>query len=216
MQHKWIGPMGVIGLALALVCIYAPWYTHSTAAFTLNAFDLAEWASLHPAVRASSPALLTSFLLRAPQLTLVAALALLANGFGDARARWLLRAAALLIALRFLPPREFFGSAASDPNFRQMMLLTALSMGSVLAAILAQGLAPRWRGLLVTTLLALGVGAGWWGLARAHTLLDNFEIAVSVGVGAVGYTASSALVALLGLSLLRRAERPGPANKKGG
>lgn len=208
--------MGVIGLALALACIYAPWYTHSTAAFTLNAFDLAEWTSLHPAVRASSPALLASFLLRAPQLTLVAALALLANGFGDARARWLLRAAALLIALRFLPPREFFGSAASDPNFRQMMLLTALSMGSVLAAILAQGLAPRWRGLLVATLLALGVGAGWWGLARAHTLLDNFEIAVSVGVGAVGYTASSALVALLGLSLLRRAERPGPANKKGG
>ncbi|MCL4239179.1 MAG: hypothetical protein KJ047_13130 [Anaerolineae bacterium] len=216
MQHKWIGPMGVIGLALALACIYAPWYTHSTAAFTLNAFDLAEWTSLHPAVRASSPALLTSFLLRAPQLTLVAALALLANGFGDARARWLLRAAALLIALRFLPPREFFGSAASDPNFRQMMLLTALSMGSVLAAILVQGLAPRWRGLLVATLLALGVGAGWWGLARAHTLLDNFEIAVSVGVGAVGYTASSALVALLGLSLLRWAERPGPANKKGG
>lgn len=216
MRRAWIGLTGVIGLALALACTYAPWYTHSTAAFTLNAFDLAEWTSLHPAVRASSPALLTSFLLRAPQLALILALALHANYLGDARARWLLRAATLLVALRFLPPREFFGSAASDPNFRQMMLLTGLGVGGVLAAILAEKLAHRWQGLLAAAVLALGVGAGWWGLARAHTLLDNFEIAVGVGVGAVGYTAFSALVALLGLSPLRRAETPGPANKKGG
>ncbi len=216
MRRAWIGLTGVIGLALALACTYAPWHTHSTAAFTLNAFDLAEWTSLHPAVRASSPALLTSFLLRVPQLALILALTLHANYLGDARVRWLLRAAALLVALRFLPPREFFGSAASDPNFRQMMLLTGLGVGGVVAAILAEKLARRWQGLLAAALLALGIGAGWWGLARAHTLLDNFEIAVSVGVGAVGYTAFSALVALLGLSLLRRAETPGPVNKKGG
>ncbi len=216
MQGKWIGLTGVIGLALALVCYHAPWYTHSTAAFTLNAFDLAEWTSLHPAVQASSPALLTSFLLRAPQLALILALALHANGFGDARVRWLLRAAALLVTLRFLPPREFFGSAASDPNFRQMMLLTGLGIGGVLVVLLAEKLAQRWQGALVALVLALGVGAGWWGLARAHTLLDNFEIAVSVGVGAVGYTVFSALVAVIGLSLLRRAETPGPVNKKGG
>jgi len=215
-RRAWIGLTGVIGLALALACTYAPWHTHSTAAFTLNAFDLAEWTSLHPAVRASSPALLTSFLLRVPQLALILALTLHANYLGDARVRWLLRAAALLVALRFLPPREFFGSAASDPNFRQMMLLTGLGVGGVVAAILAEKLARRWQGLLAAALLALGIGAGWWGLARAHTLLDNFEIAVSVGVGAVGYTAFSALVALLGLSLLRRAETPGPVNKKGG
>ncbi|MEP0762409.1 MAG: hypothetical protein HRF48_06680 [Chloroflexota bacterium] len=167
-------------------------------------------------MRASSPALLTSFLLRVPQLALILALALHANYLGDARVRWLVRVAALLVALRFLPPREFFGSAASDPNFRQMMLLTGLGVGGVVAAILAEKLARRWQGLLAAALLALGIGAGWWGLARAHTLLDNFEIAVSVGVGAVGYTAFSALVALLGLSLLRRAETPGPVNKKGG
>jgi len=215
-RRSLVGLTGVIGLALALACYYAPWYTHSTAAFTLNAFDLAEWTSLHPAVRASSPALLTSFLLRAPQLALIVVLALHANRFSDARVRWLLRAAALLIALRFLPPREFFGSAANDPNFRQTMLLTVLGVGGVVAAALARRLSQGWQGLLVMVALALGTGAGWWGLARAHTLLDNFEIAVSVGVGAVGYTAASALAAVMELSLLRRAESPGPANKKGG
>jgi len=215
-RHSWIGWAGVIGLALALACTCAPWYAHSTAAFTLNAFDLAEWTSLHPAVRASSPPLLTSFLLRAPQLALIVALALHANFLGDARVRWLLRVAALVIALRFVPPREFFGSAASDPNFRQMMLLAVLAVGGIAVAVLAGWLPQRWQGVLVTVTLALGIGAGWWGLARAHTLLDNFEIDVSVGVGAVGYTAFSALVAVMGLSLVRRAESLGPAHEKGG
>ena len=67
------------GLILATVCYYLPWYTHDTAGFTTNAFDLAEWSSLHPAVRSSSPPMLTSFLLRFPQVMLIVALALAAN-----------------------------------------------------------------------------------------------------------------------------------------
>jgi hypothetical protein len=196
--------LGVIGLGLALACYYAPWYTHTTAAFTLNAFDLAEWTSLHPAVRAGSPALLTSFLLRAPQLALIVALALHANCCGDARARWLLRAVALLIALRFFPPREFFGGAADDPNFRQMMLLTVLGAGGVAVAMLAGRLPQRWQAWGLAAALALGVGAGWWGLARARPLLDNFEIAVQVGVGAPGFTVFAALATLIALGAGRR------------
>lgn len=203
-RRTLIGLLGVIGLGLALACYFAPWYTHTTAAFTLNAFDLAEWTSLHPAVRADSPALLTSFLLRMPQLALIVALALHANGFGDARARWLLRAVALVIALRFLPPREFFGAATDDPNFRQMMLLTVLSAGGIAAAVLVGRLPQRWQAWGLTAVLALGVGAGWWGLSRAHPLLDSFEIAVGIGVGAPGFTVFAALVTLVALGARRR------------
>ncbi len=63
----------LVCLAFALIGYHLAWYTHPTAGFTTNAFDLAEWASLHPAVRSSSPPMLTSFLLRLPLIMLVAA-----------------------------------------------------------------------------------------------------------------------------------------------
>jgi hypothetical protein len=169
----------MIGLVLATVCYYLPWYTHDTAGFTTNAFDLAEWTSLHPAVRSSSPPMLTSFLLR------------------DPRARWVWRGFALLLALRFFPPSDFFTSATADPNYRQMMLLTGLGFGFVFAAILLARAPARWLdGLLIVTLVC-GALAGWWGLSRAGVLLDNFEIDVSTGPGIVGLSLVTAAVVLI-------------------
>ncbi len=189
----------VAGLILAMICYYLPWYTHATAGFTLHAFDLAEWSSIHPATRSSSPPMLTSFLLRLPHLMLIVALGLAANWLSDARARWVLRAAVLLLALRFLPPSDFFTGTSEDPNYRQMMLLTGLGIGGIVAALLLARLRVRWQGWLLVVVLAAGVIAGWWGLSRAGLLLDNFEIEVSIGPGAVGLTLVSAALALLTL-----------------
>jgi hypothetical protein len=190
----------VAGLILALICYYLPWYTHPSAGFTLHGFDLAEWSSIHPATRSSSPPMLTSFLLRLPQLILIVALALVANGCADARVRWVLRGTALLLALRFLPPSDFFtGAARDDPNFRQMMLLTGLSFGGIGAALLLTRFPLRVQGLLLVLLLAVGVFAGWWGLSRAGVLLDNFEIDVAIGPGAVGLTLVSVALAVITL-----------------
>lgn len=185
-MRRW--RLSLTALALALVCYYLPWYTHATAAFTLQAYDLAEWASLHPAVRAESPALLTSFLLRLPQMTLVLAAALLANGSSDPRARWLVRGVAVMVALRFLPPREFFGNASADPNYRQMAVFTALSVAGIVGAAVGASLPVRWQTWATVGVLLAGVLAGWWGLSRTYPLLDNFEIGVQVGSGVVGYT----------------------------
>jgi uncharacterized membrane protein YhaH (DUF805 family) len=176
----------VVALIVATACYELPWYVHHTAGFTTNAFDLAEWASLHPAVRSSSPPMLTSFLLRFPQVVLVFALALAANGLHDARSRWIWRAVAVIPALRFFPPSDFFTSASADPNYRQMLLLVGLSGGSVLAAILLEHAAERWQSALLVAALAAGVIAGWWGLSRAGVLLDNFEIGVTIGAGVIG------------------------------
>jgi hypothetical protein len=187
------------GLALGLICYYLPWYTHETAGFTTHAFDLAEWSSIHPAVRAESPAMLTSFLLRAPQLALIVALALAANKLSDVRARWILRGIALLLVLRFVPPSDFFSNARDDPNYRQMALLTGLGFALTLAAIPLERAPERWQDGAVAVLLLAGVVAGWMGLSRAGILLDNFEIDVSVGPGIIGLSLVSALTGAVAL-----------------
>jgi hypothetical protein len=141
--------------------------------------------------------MLTSFLLRFPHLTLGAALVLAANRLRDPRARWIIRGLALLMALRFFPPSDFFSSASADPNYRQMMLLTALGVGSVLATITLARI-PGWlhSGLLIAALVSSQV-SGWWGLSRAGILLDNFEIDVSIGPGIIGLSLVSALIVLV-------------------
>ncbi len=189
-------------LTLALLCYYLPWYSHATAAFTLHAYDLAEWASLHPAVRSETPGLWTSFLLRLPQVTLIWAAALLANGGRDPRLRTMLRGVALLVALRFLPPREFLSTASGDPNYRQMALLTGLGLAGILLAILAWRLPGRWQGGAAASVLLVGAMAGWWGLTRTRPVLDNFQIEAKIGYGVLGYTLFCLVAAW---TLLRRA-----------
>lgn len=179
----------IIGLLLLAVgCYSAPWYAHSTAGFTMNAFDLAEWASVHPAVRSSHPPMITSFLLRFPLVAVVVGLALVVHELPDPRYRWMVRAVAGLLLIRLFPPVDFFTSARQDPNYRQMAFLFALASVGWLSSLAAYRL-PVWaRAWLLAVLMAASVLAGWSGLSRAGVLLDNFEIAVRVGWGVVGYS----------------------------
>lgn len=194
MQRVW---WVLVSLLLALVCYYLPWYAHDTAGFTMHGYDLAEWASLHPAVRSSNPELLTSLFLRAPQWILIPALALVANCLDDTRWRWIVRVGALALALRFVPPKEFFTDTPDDLNYRQMALLLALSGLSVLFAALTFRVSVRVQYGVLLALLVAGVVMGWWGLSRTGELLDNFEIDVRIGVGIVGYTLFAAIAGLV-------------------
>ncbi len=178
-------------VALAWLCLYLPWFVHETAGFTMHGFDLAEWTSLHPATRSSSPPMLTSFLLRLPHILLPLAVAVMGAALPDPRARWIVRAAAALLALRMVPPVEFFRGVTDDPNYRQMMLLTALGLLSVAGTLV---LPRRAFGPTLAIACVGAVVAGWWGLSRAGVLLDNFEIDVQVGAGVVGMTAFAAAV----------------------
>ncbi|MFN8529394.1 MAG: hypothetical protein U0670_12340 [Anaerolineae bacterium] len=54
-------------LSLGLIGYFSAWVVNPGVALTLHAFDLAEWASLHPVVRAE-PMLITTLLLRLPLL----------------------------------------------------------------------------------------------------------------------------------------------------
>lgn len=181
-------------LALALAGYYIPWYTHKTAGFTMNAFDLAEWSSLHPSVRSESPELLTTLLLRMPHLVITTALALAANGLRDPRFRWIVRGLTLGLVLRMVPPTDFFRTASDDPNYRQMALLTVFSVFLVLVALPLSRLSKRWQLWLIAALLVVGSGAGWSGLSRTDVLMDNFQINVRIGPGIIFYTLATVLM----------------------
>lgn len=195
---RWLAAVWVgAGFLLALVCFHLPWYSHASAAFTMNAFDLAEWASIHPAVRSSSPPMLTSFLLRLPLVMLAAALALAINLLPDARWRWLGRAVAALLLVRLIPPSDFFGDARDDPNYRQMLLLFTLGVALLVTSLAARRLHDHFQAALGAGLLVVGVLAGWWGLSRAGTLLDNFAVNVDVGPGVWGMTLATAATVVM-------------------
>ena len=91
-----------------------PWVVNPGVSLSLGGYDLAEWASLHPAVRDATPALFTSLLLRLP----LACLALLIAF--TAQRRLLPVLIVLIAALGLLPPPEFI-KATNDPNYRQQV-----------------------------------------------------------------------------------------------
>lgn len=199
----------IAALGLALVAYYLPWVTHPTAGFTMNGFDLAEWTSLHPASRSGFPPMLTPFLLRAPQAAIAIGLALAAGAASDPRWRAAGWGAALIIALRTMPPAEFLQGARADPNYRQMALLTAAGLSGVALAAYTRLRGRLWLVALVTV-SGSGALAGWAGLSRAGVLLDNFEIAARTGAGPALYTVA---VIAAGLAAGLYTRRPG--NKKG-
>ena len=191
-------PWRFLALLLVLLAAYAllPWVTHPTAALTSNAYDLAEWASIFPAVR-SDPLLLTALLLRLP-LVGVAWWAAGWNTKSNVRAGYispLLRGAIIVvIAVALLPPFEFLTSGRGDPNYQQQALLAA--------AALIGGLAILWwrttrahhdtpLRILATVALVIGAGAGLWGTAQVLNLWQGVDITASIGAGGIVFAAAA-------------------------
>lgn len=171
--------------ALAVAAYHMPWQTHKIAAFTNNAFDLAEWVSLHPTVRAERPALLTSLLLRLPLVTLAVIIALTAHRLTSEKLRWLWCGVAFLVVLRLNPPVEFYPWGGGSVNDRQLGYLMCGGLGAVLMVTLgARRLRSFWQPL---TLIAWGVGAAsaLGGYARAEDVIAALQVETTPGAGLV-------------------------------
>ena len=175
-------PVALLGFAVALLGCYLPWVEHPAAALAPHVLDLAEWTSLHPAVRASAPPLLLTFALRLP-------LAMIGVGVAfAARWGWL---PGLVIALTLLPPFSFFRDAFGDPNYRQGFALALMTGALVLLSLLARRL-PLWVGLASSAAPALvGSAATLLALPEAMRLINAMY---SAGVGAGGPLALAGFV----------------------
>ncbi|MCL4247479.1 MAG: hypothetical protein KJ065_04975 [Anaerolineae bacterium] len=199
-------------ILFVLLAAYAllPWVTHPTAALTSNAYDLAEWASIFPAVR-SDPLLLTALLLRLPLVGVawwVAGWNAKSNvraGYGSVRAGYippvLQGLIVVVIAIALLPPFEFLTGGRGDPNYQQQALLAAAAFLGGLAILWWRSRAHHDAPLriLVAVALVIGAGAGLWGIAQALNLWQNVGITASIGAGGIVFAAAALVAAWLTL-----------------
>ena len=120
---------------LALAGFLLPWVTAPNSTMTLNAFDLAEWTSLHPLQQQANPPLVVPLLLRA-QLSIHAIAIMLWSS--SRKERFLALLLIGLISVAQLPPPEFLNNVA-DPNYRQLLFLAlvTVSLSTVLGLVLA-------------------------------------------------------------------------------
>ncbi len=179
---------------LLMLALYAlPWLVNPGVSLTPGAYDLAEWTSLHPAVRGETPALLTSFLLRLPLVCVGLLIAFSARGNKLVPA-----IAVLLIAAGLLPPLEFV-RALGDVNYQQQFALALITL--VGGAIGLSGILARRHQAIVVTIAMIGAAASIVGLFNGYQLMRWFELPVQIGVGGVLLALAFAAFAL---SLLAR------------
>lgn len=164
-------------LATALIGYLLPWAVAPSATMTLNGYDLAEWASLHPLQRQTSPALLAPLELRLQLVVLSVALGLLAIGRAQ---RWLAIILILLLALAQLPPFEFVYDIRNT-NYSQQFRLAAISLVVALAATPFKLRLLRPYALILLSIL--GIGSAIHGAAQALDLLALLGQGASAGAG---------------------------------
>lgn len=185
MTHKYPLPYGwMILLALALIAYTLPWVISGSASLTFGAFDLAEWASLHPTNRALSPTLLTSLLLRMPLVCLAWIIAFNAPPYPFKSASWWIYAvvSSILVVLS-TPPLEFLTIFRDDVNYiQQASLTTVAGIGAVIGL---SGILRQYRVYFALLVGILGVIVSIWGVINGYTLLADFQIDVAVGIGVI-------------------------------
>jgi hypothetical protein len=178
---------GLLLLGCAAYCL--PWLTNPGSGLSLGAYDLAEWTSLHPAVRSGNPALLTTLLLRLPLacLGLIISIGLLRGKLGFA---FLL---IVLTGIALLPPLEFFTQYRDDPNYQQQFFLAlfTIATGVLSMAIRPESLIKS----LVILLAVVGAGSSLVGLLQGYALLEQFKMPTQFGLGGIGFVAIYAISA---------------------
>jgi peptidoglycan/LPS O-acetylase OafA/YrhL len=143
---------------------------HTTAAFALTSYDLAEWLSLAPAERFASPALLTSLLLRLHLPLLAALWALLTKHLTR---RWIIPLV-LIVAFAALPPFEFV-QTPDDANYRQQFFVALI----VLACGFLRFLPHHYTKFVAQAICVIGLFTALWAAVGANSTFADYHLGVS-------------------------------------
>lgn len=165
----------------SLIASLLPWISLGSASLTLGAYDLAEWASLHPLVRTSTPSLLTSLLLRltVPLSVLVFATAKVFS----IKQIWIKIVVIVLTSISLLPPLEFFRNSSGDPNLQQQF---GLALATLIIGLISESVQNN-RYLTAIGLLSsiLAIVCAICGIWQSSQLIRDFQLDGKVGLGIV-------------------------------
>ena len=190
--NTWI----FVALAVAFTGYLLAWIVAPSASMTLNAFDLAEWTSLHPVQHTTTPPLLVPLLLRLHLLLLLTILALISRGLLP---RTVMAAAVLFVALAQLPPLEFVRQLG-DANYRQQVGLAAATLVFPLLLARRSGIAHVHKALTVLSLL--GVVVAIVGQQQAGAL---YRLSLEDGSPGIGMFVTAAAYCAIILLTVRQA-----------
>jgi hypothetical protein len=167
---------------LAIAALFAafqlPWVRAGAAALDMPLNDAAEWATLHPAGAAQTPAYLTALLVRLgwPVLAVLAAVWLRPRG-----------AAVLVCGLAFvfaLPPFEYLADRANG-NYQQQAFVAGLTFAGAAAMFALARLRPVWAGVVCGVVCGVGAAAAIAGTAGVVGWLGGFISGAAAGPGVV-------------------------------
>ncbi len=163
---------------LALIAYSLVWADTPTQGMSLNAYDLAEWVSLHPSTH---PVRLPSLFVRL-QLTIVCWMIAFAFQKQSTIHSWLSVLAIIVLSIAQLPPFEFFLSARDDLNYTQQFILSSVSLLAIIFS--------RWKRLLsyqtllLSLLLIIGIVTTFIGVSESLRLLASVQQPATCGLGA--------------------------------
>lgn len=162
-------------LLAAAYCL--PWLVGPGAGLSLNAVDLAEWVSLHPATRVETPPLTTPLLLRLP-LILIGAVMIVCI-----RQMHLRLLIVVSVPLALMPPVAFFASAGNDPNYLQQFMLALAAVVLLTSLALISRLCAVCFAIIAASIGAVGLSVTAMGVLQAYHIVNSLGYEVAIGAG---------------------------------
>jgi hypothetical protein len=189
---------------LGIVAYFIPWLINPGNGLSFGAYDLAEWASLHPAIRGGNPPFLASLLLR---LSLACFGLVIATTLWKQKRGWHI-VFIFLVGIALLPPIEFFTLYRDDPNYQQQF---ALAVITVLVGVSSLALrSPKWTSALGIVCAVVSGISSLLGLIQTYDLMRGFALVTQVGSGGILF-----VVLNVGIMLLLLFVPPAPLKQTG-
>lgn len=186
--------------AAAIIVYLLPWVSNPGVGLTFGGYDLAEWSSLHPAVRADG--LTTSLLLRLPPVFFILSFVLLAASRPFSTEWWGVGFVIVLGTVALLPPLEFFTVFRDDPNYQQQAQLAVITLVGGLIAL--SGVLYPIRLYLLIVLGLGGMVVSGVGMTQSHRLMTDLSLPTLLGIGGFAtITIFGLLVAVGAASILK-------------
>jgi uncharacterized protein with PQ loop repeat len=184
-------------ITLALLGYVLPWVMNPAQVLDLNAYDLAEWLSLRPALS-------TVFLLRAQLLIITSLIAFSSRPPRRTASWWFRLVSVLVLCVAQLPPLEFIRNTG-DSNQQQQALLALLSLIGGIVGLSTW--ISRYQYYVLIMLSITGIITTLIALPQALNTMQAYQLPTTIDAGGFILIAAYSFICLYSLYSLSNQSR---------